>query len=166
MESNPYAPPKASVADTKRAGPAEVSPVALVYSVNQIATATVLGTVLAGGWLMATNYRVMGQEDHSRLAIGWSIAGFAVLVGVIVALPGRLSDFGVTIASSLACAVALRALSDAQFGKMIERHRLEGGTQHSWGRVVVLGVLFTAILFAMASIVAGMLSEFGIFVDD
>ena len=96
---NPYAPPKASVADAKRAGPVEVSTVALVYSVNQIATATILGTVLAGGWLMATNYRVMGQEDHSRLAIGWSMFGFVVLVGVIVALPGDLTDYGVTIAS-------------------------------------------------------------------
>ena len=165
METNPYAPPKASVADAKRAGPLEVPTIALVYSVNQIATATILGTVLAGGWLMAANYRAMGQEDHSRLAIGWSIAGFVVLVGVIVALPGDLSDFGVTIASSLACAVALRALSDAQFGKMLERHRDAGGTQHSWGRVVVLGVLFAAILFAVSALVAGLLAEFGILVD-
>ena len=165
METNPYAPPKASVADTKLAGPSEVSPVALVYSENQIATATVLGTVLAGGWLMAANYRVMGQEDHSRLAIGWAIAAFAVLLGVIVAVPGDLTDLGVTIASALACAVALRALSEAQFGKMLERHRLEGGTQHSWGRVVVLGVLCSAILFSMSSLVAVIIAGFGIIVE-
>ena len=107
----------------------------------------------------------MGQEDHSRLAIGWSIAGFVVLVGVIVALPGDLSDFGVTIASAVAGAVALRALSEAQFGKMLERHRAAGGTQHSWGRVVVLAVLFPAILFAVAYLVIVVLSEFGILVD-
>ena len=165
METNPYAPPKAGVADAKPAGPFEVSPVALVYSVNQIATATVLGTVLAGGWLMAANYRVMGQEDQSRQAIGWSIAGFVVLLGVIVALPGDLSDFGATIASSVACAVALRALAEAQFGKLLERHEAAGGTQHSWGRVVVLGVLFSAILFALAYLVATVLYSFGILVD-
>ena len=165
MEPNPYAPPKASVADAKRAGPSEVSPVALVYSVNQIATATILGTVLAGGWLMAANYRAMGQEDHSRLAIGWSIVGFIAFLGVMVALPGDLYDFGVTIGSAVACAVALRALSEAQFGKMLERHRAAGGTQHSWGRVVLLGVLFTAILFAVAFLVVVVLYEFGILVD-
>jgi hypothetical protein len=166
MEHNPYAPPRASVADARPAGPSEVSPVALVYSVNQIAVATLLGTVLAGGWMLATNYRVMGQEDHSRLAIGWSIFGFAVLVGVIVALPGDLTDYGVTIASGVACAVGLRALADAQFGKMLEQHRLAGGTQHSWGRVVGLGLLFTAILFAVAFLVMVVLYEFGIRVDD
>ena len=85
MESNPYAPPKASVADAKLAGPIEVPAIALVYSVNQIATATLLGTVLAGGWMMAANYRAMGQDDHSRRAIGWSIAGSIVLLGVMAA---------------------------------------------------------------------------------
>ena len=165
METNPYAPPKASIADAKRAGPVEVPTIALVYSVNQIATATLLGTVLAGGWLIAANYRATGQEDHSRLAIGWSIAAFVVLVGVIVALPGDLSDLGVTVTAALACAVALRALSEAQFGKVLERHRDAGGTQHSWGRVVVLGVLFSAILFALATLVAEVLGEFGILVD-
>ncbi len=165
METNPYAPPKASVADAKRAGPVEVPTIALVYSVNQIATATLLGTVLAGGWLMAANYRATGQEDHSRLAIGWSIAGFVVLVGVIVALPGDLTDYGVTIVTGVACAVALRALAEAHFGKMLEQHRAAGGTQHSWGRVVGLGLLFLTILFTVAFLVLVVLYEFGIRVD-
>jgi len=165
VEHNPYAPPRAGVADTKRAGPSEVSPVALVYSTNQIATATILGTVLAGGWLLATNYRVMGQEDHSRLAIGWSIFGFVALIGVIIALPGSLTDFGVTLASGVACAVALRALAEAQFGKILEQHRTAGGTQHSWGRVVGLGLLFSAILFAVEFLVRAVLSGFGFIVD-
>ncbi|HET9475038.1 MAG TPA: hypothetical protein VFO82_14160 [Steroidobacteraceae bacterium] len=164
MQPNPYAPPKASVADAKPAGPSEVSPVALVYSSNQIATATVLGTVLAGGWLMAANYRVMGQEDHSRRTIGWSIFAFVALLGVMVALPGDWSDLGVEIASGVACAVALRAWSEAQFGKMLEQHRVAGGTQHSWGRVVILGLLFSAILFAVAYLLTLALLPFGIYI--
>jgi hypothetical protein len=165
MESNPYAPPKASVADAKLAGPIEVPAIALVYSVNQIATATLLGTVLAGGWMMAANYRAMGQDDHSRRAIGWSIAGSIVLLCVMAALPGDLSDFGAMIVSAVVGAITLRALSEAQFGKMLERHQVAGGTLHSWGRVVVLGVLFSAILFSVAYLIVLVFSAFGIFVD-
>ena len=69
------------------------------------------------------------------------------------------------IVSAVVGAVALRALSEAQFGKMLERHQVAGGTLHSWGRVVVLGVLFSAILFSVAYLVVLVFSAFGILVD-
>jgi hypothetical protein len=45
---------------------------------------------------------------------------------------------------------------------MVERHLAAGGTQFNWGRVVGLGLLFLAILFSLAYLVAIVLSEFGI----
>jgi hypothetical protein len=162
MEHNPYAPPRAGVTDARTARASEVSPVALVYTHNQVAVATLLGTVFAGGWMMASNYRVMGMEDQARQAMGWSMAGYVILLAVIVVSPDPSVDLGVLGLAAAVCAIALRAWSETRFGRMVERHLAAGGTQFNWGRVVGLGLLFLAILFSLAYLVAIVLSEFGI----
>ena len=162
MSENPYAPPKAGVTDTKSAA-REVSRVALLYTPNQIAVATFLGTVLAGGWMVASNYRAMGLEDDSRVAIGWSIIGFVVLAALLMLLPAL--TVGMTIITAAVCTIALRALAEAQFGAIVEKHLADGGTQYNWWRVVGLGILCLAMLFAVAAILEILLEIFDIRVN-
>jgi hypothetical protein len=159
MAENPYAPPKAGVADAKSVA-VEVPRVALLYTVNQIATATFLGTVLAGGWMMAANYRAMGLEDKSRVTIGWSIGGFIVLAAMLMLVPEL--TVGMTIITAVVCAIGFRAWAETRFGKTVEKHLADGGTEYNWWRVVGLGLLCLAMLFAVAAILEILLGIFDI----
>ena len=162
MAENPYAPPKAGVADAKSAA-VEVPRVALLYTVNQIAAATFLGTVLAGGWMMAANYRAMGLEDKSGVTIGWSMAGFLVLAAVLMLVPEL--TVGMTIVTAVVCAIGFRAWAESQFGKTVEKHLADGGTEYNWWRVVGLGLLCLAMLFAVSAILEIVLETFGMRIE-
>ena len=74
MDRNPYAPPRSNVEVTP-SGSQTTLPASRLYSPKQIAVATFLGSPLAGGWFMATNYRELGQEALATQAVWWGIAG-------------------------------------------------------------------------------------------
>lgn len=158
MDHNPYAPPTASVADAIEAAPSELPTVARVYSVRQIATAAFFGSVLAGAWLIATNFKVMGQQDLARKTIGWGIVAVIAVIGLAFVLPDKMPNYVVP----LACAIGLRAWAEARFGKLLKQHKTAGGSQYSWWRVLGLVLLFVAILFTAAFLIALLLYALGI----
>lgn len=158
MANNPYAPPRAAVADAVAEVPSELPIETRVYSVNQIATATFLASAIAGGWLIATNFKAMGLQDQARQAIGWGILGTILIIGAAILLPDKVPNFVVPLAT----AIGLRAWADTRFGKLLAQHRAAGGSQFSWWRVVGLILLFVAIVFAVAFAVVMLLYLFGL----
>lgn len=62
-----------------------------MYSPGQVALATFLGGPLGGGWLMAVNYKRLGEPAKMRAAIGLSVLAMAAQVAIGCAIPGRLA---------------------------------------------------------------------------
>ena len=161
MDSNPYAPPKAAVADAVERLPTEVSPDTMLYSVGQITLATFLGAPLAGGWLIARNYKALGQPEKAGMNLFWSIVGTLVLIGLAFVLPDNFPNIGISVVS----VIAVKSWADAQFGKLLGRHRAANGKVHSWWRAVGIGVLCLAIMITAIMIVVFLLYMLGILVD-
>jgi len=160
-DSNPYAPPKSRVGEPVSAGLSEAPPEARLYSQNQIATATFLGSPLVGGWLIAANHKALARPEQANRAIILGVGGTVLLLGLAMVLPDRFPN----AALPAACAVAVRAWANAQFSTVIEHHRAAGGVQFSWWRVVGLSLLSAAIIFTCLFIVVMALYSFGILSD-
>jgi hypothetical protein len=144
MERNPYAPPKSNV-DLTASGSQSTLPASRLYSQKQIALATFLGSPLAGGWFMATNYRELGQEALATQAIWWGIAGAIVMMLISFLLPDNFPNSVLPIA----CAAGMHALAESKLGGPIKEHRAAGGPLFSWWRVVGIGLLCALILVAV-----------------
>ena len=158
MDDNPYAPPKAKVGETISQGLPEAPSEARLYSQDQIALATFLGTPLVGGWLIAANDKTLARLEQANKAIAVGIGVTLVVLALAVVLPDSFPN----IALPVVCAVAFRAWADSRFSAVLERHKANGGARYSWWRVVGLALLSTAIVFTLMFIVFMLLYTFGI----
>src|SRR5688572_20884645 len=143
MDRNPYAPPRSNVEVTP-SGSQTTLPASRLYSPKQIAVATFLGSPLAGGWFMATNYRELGQEALATQAVWWGIAGAIVLMVIAFLLPDNFPNSVLPVA----CAVGMHSLVESRLGGAIKEHQAAGGPLFSWWRVVGISLLCAAILLA------------------
>lgn len=157
MDRNPYAPPRSNVEVTP-SGSQTTLPASRLYSPKQIAVATFLGSPLAGGWFMATNYRELGQEALATQAVWWGIAGAIVLMFIAFLLPDNFPNSPLPIA----CAVGMHALAESKLGGPIKEHRAAGGPLFSWWRVVGIALLCALILVAVVFAVLFILAMLGI----
>lgn len=143
MEHNPYAPPKAAVDGLGAASAGGVpAPVEVLYSPNQIAVATFLGTPIAAAWLAARNFRAMGQAQEVGRTWGFGILLTVVVFAVSTVLPDRVPNSVLPVAYCL----ALRALAESKFKSVIDAHISAGGSLGSWWRVVGIGILCLLIV--------------------
>jgi len=145
MDRNPYAPPTAPVsAHTGDGRP--VAPVAPLYTPNQVAVATFLASAIAGGWLMAANFRAIGLREKARhsLLIGIGVTAATVALGLL--LPERFPNFVLPIA----VAFGIRALAERHFSALLAGHVEAGGEVRSGWRVAGISLAVLAILFAAA----------------
>ena len=144
MDRNPYAPPRSNVELTP-SGSQTTLPASRLYSQKQIAVATFLGSPLAGGWFMATNYRELGQEALATQAVWWGIAGAFVMMFIAFLLPDSFPNSVLPIA----CAVGMHSLAESKLGGPIKEHLAAGGPLFSWWRVVGVSLLCALILIAV-----------------
>jgi hypothetical protein len=146
MDQNPYAPPKAPVADRVMGDGKPVASVVPLYTPNQVAVATFLASALAGAWLVAANFRAVGQPIRARhsLWIGIGVTIATVLFGLV--LPERFPN----IVLPLGVAAGVRALVERHFAAMLAEHAATGGELRSWWRVVGISALIIAVLGAVA----------------
>jgi hypothetical protein len=144
MDRNPYAPPKANV-ELTASGSQTTLPASRLYSQKQIAVATFIGSPLAGGWFMATNYRELGQDALATQAIWWGIGGAIAMMFIAFLLPDNFPNSVLPIA----CAGGMHALAESKLGGPIKEHRAAGGPLFSWWRVVGIGLLCALMLVAV-----------------
>ena len=130
--------------------PASAPPPAFrLYSVGSITLATALGTPVAGGILMALNYRRLGQLQSAKKALLWT-GGFTILLFILAfVLPDR---FGHGMAAG--SLIGMYKLAKSMLGAAVTAHRSAGGRIASaWGAfgiglaclTVVLLCIFTAV---------------------
>jgi hypothetical protein len=144
MERNPYAPPKSNV-EPASSGSQTTLPASRLYSPKQIAVATFLGSPLAGGWFVATNYRELGQDALATQSIWWGIAGAIVMMFIAFLLPDNFPNSVLPIA----CAAGVYSLVESKLGGAIKEHQAAGGPLFSWWRVVGVSLLCALILVAV-----------------
>ena len=152
MEHNPYAPPKANVADA--AADAAVAPVSgELYTPGQHFVAAFIGSPIAAAWLAAANYRALGRGQDARRIILWGMFATAVVFALAMVLPDGFPN----MALPLAYCLGVRSLAQTRFGALVDAHRAAGGKIESWWRAVgvglasliIIGLIFTGLVFAL-----------------
>src|SRR5437763_278868 len=112
-------PPPASALP---AAPASAPPYRL-YDRQSVALATFLGTPIAGGVLLASNYRRLGRSQPALLSLLLAVLGTALLVAIGMMLPSKTPGFPIAIG----VVVAMSALAKSLQGSAIEAHTRAGG---------------------------------------
>ncbi len=105
-EHNPYAAPVAVVAEPVDAPAGAGMP---LFRMSGIGIATFFGTLMAGGLLMALNYRALGRPERVWPVIALSL-GASVIVGVLAwVLPEQVPSIVFTVAQLVAITQAAKA---------------------------------------------------------
>ena len=146
--TNPYAAPKAPLADSAEQR---------YYTPGQVFLATVLGGPLAGGYLFSRNYSLFGLPTKAKAVLVWSVVILICGIALGYALPEHSGGTG--IAATIAGMYRWYA-KEAFEGKIAERQHL-GWLQYSWWRVVAISVgflvLVLVLLFALVFLLPRML---------
>lgn len=146
MQLDPYRPPVATVVDEKPRG-------RKLYSLNQIAIATLIGSVAAGCFLMAQNFAALGHHSARLRTLGWGVLAALALIGIFQLLPDIP---GLSVGINIASLVVVRAVAQDMQGDDIQARLSRGGALHSiwWALLVsvvfVLGFLAALFLGAFA----------------
>lgn len=115
-----------------------------LYSARAIFGGTFLGGPLAAGYLIATNFKNLGQFQKSRIA--WVIAIFVTLI--IIAIPFWVPNFEKMpkFALPLIYTFSTQFIVQKFQGELIKTHIEEGGDLFSAWRVLLVGVIGLFVL--------------------
>lgn len=86
-EFNPYAPPKAEVADVPQA-----PPVTALWNPNAAANWSLLFSPAFGAWLHMLNWRALGEPEKAARSKGWVIG--VLIYYIAIGLAGAFFDVG------------------------------------------------------------------------
>jgi hypothetical protein len=120
-------------------------PVHKLYTENAIRIATFLGGPLVAGYLIADNYRQLGEEK--KVQTTWIVAIAATVIIIIIAwiLPERTPPYVIPIAYTVGTFYLVQNLQGAK----IKAHVAAGGQTWSMGRAVVAGIIGLAVIVAV-----------------
>lgn len=122
-----------------------------MYSAGQVALATFLGGLLGGGWLMAVNYKRLGEPAKMRRAIGLSVLAMAAVIAIGFAVGGQAAWVLVLLPI-----LAMHKLAKALQGAAYSRHVAAGGSRGSSWRAAGLGgvslVIYLGVIYCVFAI--------------
>lgn len=140
-ELNPYRSP-AAVLPTATTPAAD----ARLYKVSGIGLATFIGSALAGGWLMARNYRALGEHDKARRALVYSLLGTLAMMLLALALPDGVPALSFTLPQL----GALMYFARRYQGDRIAQYEAASRACSNW-RAFGIGLLVMAMLLFVIS---------------
>lgn len=111
-----------------------------MYGADQVCFATFLGGPVGGGWLMALNYKRLGEPAKAHLATGFSVLAMAALVAIGLAIPSQP-----TLLLWCVPTFVMWRLAQSLQGAAYNRHVAAGGSRGSNWRAAGLGVASLAI---------------------
>jgi hypothetical protein len=144
MQQNPFAPPS-ELTDVPRASAATSGSFVgvRVYSPNQVALATFLGSPIAFAWLMGANFVAFGNSGAARKAWLWGALTTAALATIGAFLPDGVPSSPVAIAYT----ILAKHLAVKYQARDVATVLMGGGSKYSSWRAAGLGVLsFLAVL--------------------
>jgi hypothetical protein len=122
-----------------------------MYSPRQVALATFLGGPLGGGWLMAVNYKRLGEPAKMRRAIVLSVLAMAAVIAI-----GFVLGNGAAWVLALLPVFAMREVASALQGAAYLRHVEAGGSRGSSWRAAGLGgvslVIYLGVIFGIVAL--------------
>ena len=115
-----------------------------LYKVSGIGIATLVGTILAGGYLMAVNHRRLGNADKAKSTLVYSFLTFVGILVIAFLIPEDMSipDTVFTVAQ----VVAMVAIAKQWFEQPIIAHRANGGLMASNWKAFGISLLFMIVL--------------------
>jgi hypothetical protein len=119
--------------------PANLPP---LYSLTAIGIATFLGSFLAGGYMLASNYIALGKRRLGMYTIYASLA--LLLVFVVISAQVPQSSTGVIVMTMVQVVLALLIANKLQ-GPMFASFEQMGGEYHSLWRAVLIGLVASLI---------------------
>jgi hypothetical protein len=154
-EQNPYAPPRAQVADIDQLVSGENAPA--LWNPNAAASWSLLFTPIFGAYLHMRNWQALGQPEKAARSKNW-IIGSLVCILLLVIVPLLLPDSKGVDAIGRACGFALlitwyyamgksqQAFVLGKFGKTYPRR--------GWSKPLLAAVGGVIALFVVAFVVA------------
>lgn len=122
-----------------------------LYKDNAVWIGTFLGGPPVAGYLMAENFKRLGQPDKARTSWIIAIVSTLAIFGALFLIPGVEKIPGYVI--PLAYTFITRALVQQYQGQAIKSHISQGGPSYSVWRAVWIGtvgaIILVAILFAV-----------------
>lgn len=114
-----------------------------LYSTKSVVIATIFGTPLAGGYLMAKNYERLNNKPNARRTMIYTFL-FVVVWSFIAHLVSE--DLPSTVFSTSALIAMWQSMKQFQ-GALLEKHRLsEGAFESSWKAFGISLIFAVAIL--------------------
>jgi hypothetical protein len=119
-----------------------------LYKINGIAIATFFGSVLAGGLLMAQNYKQLGKPDEAKKILIYSAIALIIIIALAFVV---LDNWNVpAIVFTLPQWVGMQALAQGYQAKDIQAHEEAGGKLASNWKALGISLL---VLLAIAAVV-------------
>jgi hypothetical protein len=117
-----------------------------LHSIGQIVAGTFIGGPLAGAWLIARNYRALGEPAQARGALIWGVVATAAMVALVVILPEGTPNGVIPVAYSLVMGQIAHKLQ----GPRIKAHLEAGGRKGSGWLTVGIGAACLVVFFVVA----------------
>jgi hypothetical protein len=124
----------------------EPIPEGKIYALNSVSIGTFFGSLLAGGFMMAHNYRVFG--DKLAAIKTWVISILSLLALIATAFIPEL-DRVPSFIYSLFCVMAVNFFCRRYQLTQIQQHVQKGGELYSTGAVVAVVVINAICLVAL-----------------
>jgi hypothetical protein len=113
-----------------------------LYDARAVALATFFGTPIAGGILLALNYRRLGWPARAVNAVVLTVIGTGLVILIGWKIPQGLSTF-----IALGLMFAMKGLAKSLQGHAITEHVESGGALGSMWRAFWLGLVVLVVLF-------------------
>jgi hypothetical protein len=140
---NAYKPPDSAF----RTGEAIHSLDAKMYKISGMGIATVVGGLLAGGLLLAKNFKVVGNHELARKSLIYSALGMLAVFGIAFLLPESWNFLNVAL-------LVLQLIAIHRYAKLhqeasIKAHVENGGPLASNWQAAGVGLLVVLALVAV-----------------
>lgn len=126
-----------------------------MYSLTAIGVATFLGSALAAGYMLASNYTALGRKQLG-LYVLWGSIG---IVAAFIFLPAQfVSNLPTAIVVMIGQVVLVLAISNKLQGAMFTSFESMGGKYHPMRRAVFVGIGASFVLtfaFALLAVMFG-----------
>lgn len=133
-----------------------------IYNENMVRASTLLAGPLAAAYLMAENYKALGQEKQARQTLRGGAMATLLIFGTLWVLPAKvlaqIPYFLLPVLFALLAQFCVRKLQT----QGLEAYLSEGGQQHSgWKVARVSGLVLALELLAGAGLFFGYFLVFG-----
>ena len=114
-----------------------------MYSLTAMGIATFLGSALAAGYMLTSNYAALGQRRMSQFALGGSV----VLVLAFIFIPSQfVTNITTAVITMVGQVVLVLVIANKLQGAMFTSFEEMGGAYHPMRRAVLVGIAASLVL--------------------